>query len=101
MDDFASSASLSYTGCSVTIPENSIYAMLIELVFMSSQPKEIAISYSDSSLTVYNTVFRSDECSTASICGLTTFAATFHIWARYDGAATNRLSIKGWHMPSE
>lgn len=94
--DVASTTSLAYTGCSVTIPANKYFMLQAGIVYMQNQPLEIAVSSSNTTLYVHNQYFHSTQNMFGSVCGKTgTNPMTLYVWGKWNAAGTNQAFFQG------
>ena len=86
---FNSTTTLTYTGYSISCPTGHTYLCSVLLFFANSSPKEIAISYSSTSIDLYNLIFRSDACSCANF--ILKGGQTAYVWGRFGSESNNGL----------
>ena len=96
---FTSNTSLAYTGASITIPANCIYAFLASAMFINSSPKIVSIGKSSTSSPSILAAEYVNTSASASLVGTTgNSAVTFYIWAQYNSASENRIDIDGFYI---
>lgn len=98
--NYTSQTSIFYTGCSVTIPANSIYILYGHPNYVNSSPSLAMFSiYSDPTAT-YGFMNHPVEVSAIStICGITgATEQTFFLMAKYTASSANYCDIAGAYM---
>ena len=92
-----------YTGGSVTIPANSIYAYRFQLVFQNARPLagyvtgvsggdlEISIAHMDNSNGITNNI-------NMFVCGYANNALTLYLYGKSSSASSNYYEINGWYQ---
>lgn len=90
-------ATLSYLGVSVTIPANSIYGISAHLLYTATEPKEICLCESSSSVDGFRLFAHSSTAAKCSANGYTSSALTLYVWGKTSYAANNNVLVNGWY----
>ena len=98
---FAAEAVAKYTGCSYTIPANSIYAVEGCAWYLASRPEYVALCTSDTNVNAQlaNGGNAALMASVGYIGSTSSSSLTIYLWAKYAGTGSNSVQLNGWYMP--
>jgi len=97
---FSATTSWTYTGCSVNIPANCVYAIQGNAWYLASRPDAIAISTSDTNVnSQVSNGGNNGAMGSCSYVGYTSMAFTAYLWAKYSANGINSVNLVGWYMP--
>ena len=95
---FTSATTLTYTGCNITIPANSIFTINVSAIYANSSPNYLLVADRNDVTPGFSTYYSSEQAMNGSISGRTkNTALTLYVWARYANATENIIEYSGWY----